>query len=520
MLVERLARRANDYPLLVRQAIYARPASPYLTLLRLAGCEAGDFERLVQQEGVEGALAALWRAGVYLSVDEFKGRRPVVRGSAQFDLDPSTLRNPFLAGEVPVQTSGSRGPSLTAGVSLEFVRDHAVDSLLVYEAYGGLGWQQAHWGVPGGDPLLNLLEFSTWGRPPARWFSSVDPTSPALHPRYRWSARALGWAGRLNRFPFPEPEHVPLEQPRPIVDWLRAAVQQGEPPHLWGYASSAVRVCQAAFEAGLDLEGTWFTAGGEPLTEVRRALIERAGAGVVPRYGSTECDVIAYGCQRPNAADDLHLLHDRLAVIQPGAATGQPARAAGAVGELSGPPGLASERPALPPTTLLFTSLRPTNPLVLLNVSLGDQAELSQVPCGCPLERLGWTSHLRLVRSFEKLTAEGMAFLDAEVIQVLEETLPARFGGGPTHYQLVEAERPDGRPWLRLLVHPALGPLDEAALTETFFQALDAASGPEHVMALQWRGANILSVERRAPERTPSGKIQHLHRERTPSVSP
>jgi hypothetical protein len=530
-LAQRLARRERDFARLIQQAVYARPASPYLTLLRLAGCEAGDFERLVQQEGLEGALTALLRAGVYLSVDECKGRRPVVRGSARFELEPGALRNPWLPGEVPVQTSGSRGRSLAASVSLEFVLDHAVDSLLVYQAYGGLAWQHAYWGVPGGDPLLNLLEFSCWGRPPARWFSSVDPATPALAPRYRWSARALGWAGRLHRFPLPQPEHVPLERPRPIVDWLRAAVRRGQQPHLWGYASSAVRVCQAALAAGLDLAGAWFTAGGEPLTEARRALIERTGAGLVPRYGSTECDVIAYGCQHPTAADDLHLLHDRLAVIQPGLEADQVgARSRAAPARLglplaaprAGPsqaPNAAGEPAGLPPESLFFTSLRPANPLLLLNVSLGDQAVLESRRCGCPLEQLGWTTHLHQVRSFEKLTAEGMAFLDAQVVQILEETLPARFGGGPTHYQLVEDERPDGRPWLRLLVHPAVGPLDEDALTETFFDALATGNGPERVMALQWRTANLLTVERRPPETTRSGKIQHLHRGPTPTPS-
>jgi hypothetical protein len=28
---------------------------------------------------------------------------------------------------------------------------------------------------------------------------------------------------------------------------------------------------------------------------------------------------------------------------------------------------------------------------------------------------------------------------DSDVVRILEETLPAQFGGGPTHYQLVAA---------------------------------------------------------------------------------
>ena len=81
-LRRRLERRETDSLSLARQAIYQNAASPYRQLLSLASCEYGDLERLVSQEGVEGALRILFRHGVYLTVDEFKGRRPAVRGSA------------------------------------------------------------------------------------------------------------------------------------------------------------------------------------------------------------------------------------------------------------------------------------------------------------------------------------------------------------------------------------------------------------------------------------------------------
>ena len=71
-LCRRLERREADFLNLARGAIYANPASPYRQLLDLAGCEAGDLERLVSREGVEGALTALCGRGVYLTVEEFK----------------------------------------------------------------------------------------------------------------------------------------------------------------------------------------------------------------------------------------------------------------------------------------------------------------------------------------------------------------------------------------------------------------------------------------------------------------
>src|SRR5947208_15981190 len=87
-VARRLARREADFLALARRTIYANPGSPYRRLLEVAGCEAGDLERLARQEGLEGALRALFRQGVYLTVDEFKGRRPAVRGSVTVEAGP------------------------------------------------------------------------------------------------------------------------------------------------------------------------------------------------------------------------------------------------------------------------------------------------------------------------------------------------------------------------------------------------------------------------------------------------
>jgi hypothetical protein len=146
-----------------------------------------------------------------------------------------------------------------------------------------------------------------------------------------------------------------------------------------------------------------------------------------------------------------------------------------------------------------------------LNVSLGDAARVVRSDCGCPLAKWGWTTRLSEVRSFEKLTAGGMTFHDADLVRVLEEVLPARFGGGPLDYQLVEDEMPDGQALVRLIVDPRVGPLDPGALSAAFLEALAAGSGAQQVMALAWRDAGLLRVDRRHPEATPAGKIGHLH---------
>jgi hypothetical protein len=343
--------------------------------------------------------------------------------------------------------------------------------------------------------LARMLDLAGLGLRPERWFSYVDPATPDLHSRYRWSVRALRWSGFLAARPIPAPEYVPPDAPLPIAHWMASVLRAGGTPHLLTYASSAVRLCGAAAAAGIDLAGARMWVGGEPLTPARLRTIHSVGVSAWPRYAAIESSALAAGCLNPAVADDLHLYHDFVAVIQPG-------------------PGVA--RP-LPPGALLVSSIRPTAPFILLNVSLGDQAVLQHRSCGCPLERIGWTTHLHTVRSYEKLTSGGMTFLDTRVIDVLEETLPARFGGGPTDDQLIEEESTDGQPRVRLVVHPRVGPIDSEAVVSVFLEALENGGGAERVMGLMWRHANLVQIERGIPERTGSGKVQHLHVRRTGS---
>jgi hypothetical protein len=138
--------------------------------------------------------------------------------------------------------------------------------------------------------------------------------------------------------------------------------------------------------------------------------------------------------------------------------------------------------------------------------------------CGCPLEGHGWDRHLDGIRSFEKLTAGGMTFLDVDVAAVLETDLPARFGGGPADYQLLETERADGAPALVLRVHPRVGPLDEGAVRSALLDAIGTGSGAERVMATYWRAAGLPRVERKPPLVSEKGKFLHVWRSRAPAA--
>ena len=228
----RFEKRQDLFLDLVYRTIYDFPASPYHQLLRGVGCEAGDMEKLVRQEGVEGALKVLYRKGVYLTVDEFKGRCPVVRGSTRLRVHPLLFQNPNLTSQLRIQTSGSRSPGTPIPVDFAFIRSRSVNALLGLIARGGVEWLHAVWGIPGGSAIVHLLEFSGFGAHPVRWFSHVDPASPGLPARYRWSARGLRWAGLLAGVHMPRLQHVSVDDPLRVVRWVSQVLRSGQVPHL------------------------------------------------------------------------------------------------------------------------------------------------------------------------------------------------------------------------------------------------------------------------------------------------
>jgi hypothetical protein len=258
-----------------------------------------------------------------------------------------------------------------------------------------------------------------------------------------------------------------------------------------------VTVSRAAARAGIDISGARFILSGEPITPGRIAAVRAAGVTAIPRYSASESGQLGFGCLAPSWADDLHIPSDLYALIQPDAGTRSPAPARGA---------------------LLLTTLRPWARLVLLNASLGDIGTISERECGCPVGAVGWTTHLHTVRSEEKVTMGGMTFADDDVRRVLDETLPARFGGSAVDYQLREEESESAGARLSLLVHPDVGPLDPEAVADAFLQALGRGSDVERVMTLAWREAGILRVERRPPEATAGGKIHHLRQSGSPAA--
>jgi hypothetical protein len=219
-------------------------------------------------------------------------------------------------------------------------------------------------------------------------------------------------------------------------------------------------------------------------------FIRSTGADVMPKYGIMETGPVGYGCLNPKFPDEIHLLNDLHAVISSEDERGT--------------------QDSLP-NTIFFSTLMPKAPLVLFNVSMGDQAILSERRCHCPLDQNGWMTHLHSIESSEKFTCGGMNFMDVDIVQVIDEGLPDRFGGSPTDYQIVEESTENGDPVLKLRIHPRIGDIDEQAVVDTFIQKISRGEGVNAVMGQAWHQGKFIQVVRQEPLSTRSGKILHLH---------
>jgi hypothetical protein len=478
---DQLRDREGRFLAIVRETIYACPRSPYLALLREAGCTFDDVKDLVAREGLEGALSALAAAGVYVTFDEFKGRRQAVRGSRRFQFTDADFDNPRVSPHLEATSGGTRGAPTSVKISLPFLADQAAGTALALDAHRLTQHAHAIWLVAG---VVLLLTYAKLGRPPLAWFSTMSH----MPFRMKAGAQVLTALGRLQGCQLPRPVFHDLADPAGIVSWLHRSAKDGKSVCVTTYASSAVRVCVAAADQRLSLERVCFITIGEPYTEAKKRLLDAVGARALVRYAFTEGGVVGYGCADPRAPDDLHLLTNALALV----------RRSREVGHSD-----------VQVDAFLMTSLLPDAPKVLLNVESGDYGVVDRRDCACPLGAVGLTTHLAWIRSFEKLSSEGMTFVRSDLLRVLEEVLPERLGGTSADYQLIEEENRAGISQVSLIVSPAIGRIDEEAARETFLRELERDGGIERVKT--WRRASTVRIKRQWPIATKAGKILAFH---------
>lgn len=492
ILEQQLRDREESFLRIVERAVFANPRSPYRRLLEHAGIGLADLARSVRHDGIEATLGLLHAEGVYVTLEQFKGRQPIERPGLTVPVSAGDFDNPLLARHFEASTGGSRG-----GVGRRILIDfdllaHEAAYYSVYlGAFGLHGRAEALWypPPPGVAGIKQVFRRAKLGTPPARWFAQTRLAFGRGTVRHFLFTGYAVYASRLLGRPLPAPEYVPPDQASVVAEWLATQAKLGTPAVLAAGPSSAVRVCTAAAERGLDISDTFFRVAGEPYTPAKAKIIAAAGGRASPQYSMAEIGVIGMGCAAPGAVDEVHLLSDKVAVIQRD-------RTVGASGIQVG--------------ALFYTTLLPSCPKLMLNVESDDYGVLAERDCGCPFGEIGFRRHLHGIRSYDKLTSEGMTFLGSELISLVEEVLPARFGGRPMDYQFVEEERA-GSSSINVVVSPRIGTVDERAIVEVVLASLRAHDVAHRLMADFWNRAATLRVVRREPYATGAAKVLPLH---------
>jgi hypothetical protein len=288
----------------------------------------------------------------------------------------------------------------------------------------------------------------------------------------------------------PWPEFLAEQEIDPILRWIDERNRRGIACSVRTTASNAVRIARRAADMGRDLAGATFIVSGEALTDAKRTSIQGVNARAIPCYGCSGLGQVGYGCGNPAETDDVHVPSHGLALIQHRASLdgfGAPIR------------------------PFLFTTLSPFYPLLQLNVANGDYGVLLTRNCGCALESTGLKLHLHHIRSYEKLTGEGMSYYYGELYELLEMTLPKEFGGGSGDYQLVEEEDGRGQTRLSLVVDPGVGQLDEDKVLARLRVALSKGPRGNRFIAGVWENAGTFRVKRQRPYASARGKVLPLH---------
>src|SRR5689334_749954 len=123
---EELARRETNFLDLLRRAVYDNPRSPYFPLLRYAGMGFDDIRDAVRRDGLESTLARLRDAGIYLSFDEYKGRKAIQRNGRTYEISGTDVHMPGAGATHHLYTGGSTGPSIRVAQTLFHQAEQAV----------------------------------------------------------------------------------------------------------------------------------------------------------------------------------------------------------------------------------------------------------------------------------------------------------------------------------------------------------------------------------------------------------
>lgn len=159
--------------------------------------------------------------------------------------------------------------------------------------------------------------------------------------------------------------------------------------------------------------------------------------------------------------------------------------------------------------SLLFTPLLPFSPCVLINAEMDDMGVIDDARCDCAYSAIGFRRQIRDIRSYGKLTGQGVTLVGTDIVAIIEEALPGRLGGVPGDYQLVEIEGAI-QTELILRVSPRVKISGEHQVKQCFLEELRRCYGGA-LAARLWQHSDALRVSITEPHATVTGKVLPLH---------
>lgn len=477
----RMDNREKNFLGTVKNLIYENKYSPYRKLLLWAGCEYSDLEHSVGHEGIEKTLEKLRDEGVCLTLEEFKSKIPIYRRGLTIETCEADFDNPFIMGKsIQASTSGSRSKGTRVMYDWDFIAEEAANELILYETHGLTYFPLALWfpGLPAISGIHNLLMNVKFRRPPEKWFSHLGNgmIKPSL--KNRFAMHYISLVCRMFGISTPPIEFVGIGDAVKVAEWMEKAKKRNGKCVVRTYTSSAVRIVQAAIDKGIDISGNVIFTGGEPLTERRLRFMESAGVTAFPRYVATESGLIGASCANRKPPDEMHIYLDRLAVIQMQRKTN--------IGKHN-------------INSFLFTSLLSTTGKVLFNTEIGDFGRLKVKPCSCLFGKLGMNVHVYAVRSYDKLTGEGMTLLGSELDDIIAELIE-NAGGCPDDYQFWESYDENGLYSLIIAISPNVSNLNEDNFKKAILERLRSRNSATAITSELWKQADTLQIVRAYPE--------------------
>lgn len=469
--------------------VWPHADSPTRRLLDAIGAERGDVRALVGEHGLDGALEHLRDRGVYVAYEEYHGRQPAQRGSTELHFTPSDFFNPLVAGDYLGSTGGSRGSGTPVELSFAWQRRQGRQRSITYDMLGVRGAPSAIWlpVLPSAAGFGALMKTAAGGNLAEHWFSQVPTDVGGISAHKGLANRFLPVLTKATGTGLPTAEHVPGDDPDPVLDWLTSALRREGRAVLTGYASSITAAARRAVERGIDLRGAVAFPASEPVTTGKLEAMRAAGLRAFPMYAFVPEGTAAIACDE-GPDEEYHLWAQDLAVV-----TRRRSRGDGTDVD-----------------ALCLTSLALEAPRVMVNVENDDYGTLGTAACGCGFASLGLTSTVGHIRGISKVVAAGVS-VDGHLFDELTEVaLPRRLGGGPGDYQFVEHDGDAGTA-LHLRVHPRVGPVAESDARRVVDDAL-AGSDNGRLAGEVWGTSHTLVIERLAPSVTRAGKVLSFER--------